>query len=159
MPISRLFSVLALTAALTVMAGAGAASEGRDHVLSQAVQHVGDIKITLTRIESNSETITVYFEVLNEGAATSEIALAGPGYNRNGTYLMAGGRKIVARQIAIAGFYSRSYLKTEYAPGIAKSGLLVFEGWDGEAGDIAYLQLFVRGKGYRRIQLDYFVQP
>lgn len=124
-----------------------------------AVQQVGDLRISLQRIETTDETVTIWFEVLNEGPATTEIALAAAGYAHNGTYLKAGGRKIVARQIAIAGFYGDTYLKTDYAPGIPKEGLLVFEGWDGDLGELTELGIVARGRAYWPIRLTYDLRP
>lgn len=112
-------------------------------MLDRTVQRVGDLKITLTKIESSASSISVYFDMVNEGIVElRKINVFGGGSLGNGgSSLLLGGQEVAATGVEFAGREGRGIIRTDIIPKIHYSGRVVFSGVYGNSENIDIFRL------------------
>ena len=98
--------------------------------LSQQTQRIGEIEISLRKIERSAEGLTVHFRLINRGNDDQSLALFGKesyfGMSQGVTQLFANGKVINATNIMIGNKEDNNLLNINFIPGIPIDGHISF---------------------------------
>ena len=110
--------------------------------LDNTVQNVGDLKVTLIRLEGGTGSISIYFTVENTSAQEIEQQVFATSWKltRNSNILM-NGRKYTPSSIEFSGKSNKSSVIEKLVPGHSYNGKLDFDGLHGSVNDIEYVEI------------------
>lgn len=110
--------------------------------LDQTEQRVGEVRITLTRIETSYGHVTFYFRALNEGRTDTRLMLFGGGsFGNGGSDMIVQGQRILASNVEVGGAAMPTFVHATLIPGIPLNGRVDFNGVHAQPEEIQVFEL------------------
>ncbi|MBS0295396.1 MAG: hypothetical protein JSR45_03730 [Proteobacteria bacterium] len=110
--------------------------------LDQTEQRIGQVRISLTRIESSYGHVTFYFRALNEGRTDTRLMLFGGGsFGNGGSDMVVQGERILASGIVVGGDARPNFVNVTLIPGVPLNGRVDFNGVHADPEEIQVFEL------------------
>jgi hypothetical protein len=110
--------------------------------LDQTEQRIGEVRITLTRIETSYGHVTFYFRALNEGRTDARLMLFGGGsFGNGGSDMIVQGERILASSVVVGGAAMPNFVHATLIPGVPLNGRVDFDGVHAQPEEIQVFEL------------------